>query len=1138
MTADADRKHSRRGLLVVSASAGSGKTHRLTQEVIAAVDPSASAAIPLDGLVAVTYTRKAATELSSRIRRRLQGHAVGLSPDFGLAHIGTVHAVCLRLIKDFAFEAGVSPSVDVLPDDEGRLLREVLEREMPIELHEQMTTLSESLQIRWDSRVRRHDWVTPVEDIMTLARSNRIAPQELDAMAERSLNGLLALLPPDIAEGDVMDSTLDRELRAAILELERIDDGQQNTAEALEQMRAVSRHHPLSSLPWNEWARLSRLTPGKSCRPVIAKVVETAAQYERHPRLRNEIRQFVEGAFRAARIGLERFADWKARRRVLDYVDMIDRALDLIGQSTVREELAHRLRLVVVDEFQDTSPIQLALFAGLHRLAGQSVWVGDRKQCIFEYAGADPILMDAAIQWCRDSEGTVEPLRSNFRSRRELVEAACALFTSAFDPYGVAADEVAVSAQRVTPPVLEALPPLGIWWIEAARNEDEARAMAVGVAKLISHPRDTIVVDRESDTARPVRPGDIAVLVATNDEASALAKALEEAGVRAILPRQGLLKTPEGMLMISALEYLHDRSATLACATIEALLGFDGLHPNRWLERLLSRADSQERSEPGATIDEEVATHSLSAGDASLLIGRLDAVRSRVEVLAPSEVVDCVIAEIDIARVCARWPDAPQRLGNIDAFRGLVRKYEQRCLQENEAASLAGLLRHFRIVSTPSLRRDDLRAADDQHVRTGDDAVTVCTYHRAKGLEWPVVVMASLNRPARRGPFEVYPETDRLKFDPDAPLADRWIRYWPWPFGSQKDVPLANVAAQSSVGLRVAQNERYERVRLLYVGFTRARDHLILAARSGKNGPRIQWLDELKDSNGRALLQLPWDSASGYHVEIRRQAEEALRVPARVWRLSADADEGPVSSGESPRWFSRPPVSAKRPRFWIAPSRAAQEWPECGTTRIGEVLRLGDGAAGGLNLPSDEWPRLGTAVHGFLAADHEGLAPSERLIRARRLLAAAELSSTVKPEALLEASDALLAFIGARWPASRIHREVPIQGSIAGASGKRGVRGAIDMLIETTGGLVVIDHKTFPAIGEAAWRAKAEEYGPQILAYTRVLGMVPGMTVAPGWIHFVLSGALVQILPTEHPAKSLPPKIDDSGRIALLSDSG
>src|SRR5207245_11109542 len=108
--------------------------------------------------------------------------------------------------------------------------------------------------------------------------------------------------------------------------------------------------------------------------------------------------------------------EWKKHRRVVDFVDMVDRALRLTESPEVCAELSKRLKLSVVDEFQDTSPLQLALFVRLHQLAKRSTWVGDRKQCIFEYAGADSTLMETVTDWVRESGGTIQRLPNNWRS--------------------------------------------------------------------------------------------------------------------------------------------------------------------------------------------------------------------------------------------------------------------------------------------------------------------------------------------------------------------------------------------------------------------------------------------------------------------------------------------------------------------------------------------------------------------------------------------------------------------------------------------------------------------------------------------------------------------------------------------------
>ncbi|MEO8899956.1 MAG: UvrD-helicase domain-containing protein, partial [Polyangiaceae bacterium] len=395
------------GLRLVSASAGSGKTHRLTEEVIRAVNPSNPAVIDMDGLIGVTYTKKAQAELDARIRRALvENGAFERAQQLPLAYLGTVHAVCLRLLKEFALDAGLSPEVDVIPGNEGRrLLQAALEHELPRELHARIEDLARKLQFEWLPRTSRNDWVTPVEDIMTLARGNRISPDRLPTMGERSRAGLLALLPPAAIDGRVLELKLASAIARAVEQLAKLDDGVKKTEEALELLRDSAAALDAGTLLWSGWAKLARVEPGKRGLPLVTEVREAASGYEIHPEFRAELGELVQLIFEAARIGLVAYADWKGQRGLVDYVDMIDRGLAVLDVPEVAHELGERLSLLVVDEFQDTSPIQLALFMRLHALCKESVWVGDRKQCIFEYAGADPTLMEAVNQWAGQSGG-------------------------------------------------------------------------------------------------------------------------------------------------------------------------------------------------------------------------------------------------------------------------------------------------------------------------------------------------------------------------------------------------------------------------------------------------------------------------------------------------------------------------------------------------------------------------------------------------------------------------------------------------------------------------------------------------------------------------------------------------------------
>ena len=221
------------------------------------------------------------------------------------------------------------------------------------------------------------------------------------------------------------------------------------------------------------------------------------------------------------------------------------------------------------------------------------MWVGDRKQCIFEYAGADPLLMDAVAKWVATSGGTRRMrLSVNYRSRPELVEACSELFAAALGRHGFTRDEVVVERNRETPPELAKLPPFGLWALEAKNATQDAEAMRVGRARACWRTRQsTPVVDRDDEgRARACARATSRCSSRRTRKPTALADALHARGIRAALARPGLLATPEGALVDAALRWLLDERDTLSAAMIDALHGASaGGRRMRWLEQQLPR---------------------------------------------------------------------------------------------------------------------------------------------------------------------------------------------------------------------------------------------------------------------------------------------------------------------------------------------------------------------------------------------------------------------------------------------------------------------------------------------------------------------------------------------------------------------
>jgi ATP-dependent exoDNAse (exonuclease V) beta subunit len=1098
-----------KGLTVIGASAGSGKTHRLSEEVVAALDPSSPGALLAESLIAVTFTRRADAELQSRVRRALLTRAhVEVAQSLPLAFMGTTHAVAHRLVDAFAIEAGVAPGATILPDGEA-LLRSALDGALDPSLREEIDSVARRLSMT--GYFGEAPWLEMVRAILRLARENRIEPAELAIMPRASIDGLRALRPAELSDAFALDRAFDEALERAERELSALlavppRRGAKGMAAALEQVRTVLMSRQRGWGVWSDWARMMKVEGTEGAEPALAPLRREAARVLGHPDLWEDLERMVELAFEAAARTLSTYSREKSRRRVVDYEDLVERALALALRADLAPLLSERFRLVVVDEFQDTTPLQLALFIRLHAITGRSVWVGDAKQCIFGFAGADPALMDAVLTWHRDAGGATDQLARNHRSRPPLVRLVNEVFGGAFEACGVDASLVHVEPTRGD--AASGAPALGVWFT-APPNDQEARGIADGVARLL----------------RTHAPQDIAVLVRSNAEAARIAGTLADLGIPVELARTGLTRTPEATLLVAALDWLLDRDRG-ARLILDALLGgLDDAALGAWIAREWRREppDASSTAAPKPAKSALLrARRAVSSGRVGTNeIARIDDLRGRLAVLAPSEVVDELLHRLDAANLARRWPDPGQRLANLQALRTLATNFEAESGERGDAPTLRSFREWLRDVGASHGDAD----GGDQAQRTANPAVTVSTVHRSKGLEWPVVVLASLNDPPREGPFSVAAEARADgAFDPEDPLLGRWIRAWPWPFGALSCDPLLARARDSDAGRRVSERERRDRLRLLYVGFTRARDHLVLVVRDGRRR-ETAWLDELVDAGGRPLLLLPEKPKRDGPLVLTARDGRGGEHPhlAEVWLL-ADPVSTPATSAQTPWTFERAP-SRHRPAYSIAPSglarartdAAGETTPgvELPTLVAGPCVRIHAGLRGA--FVGAERVRVGDALHAFLAADDDALDGQTRLELARRV-ATTHGFAAAAPADLVRAADSLYEFARARWGPALWRREVPIELVLDPLRPtEQTVRGVIDLLLETPEGDVILDHKT-AELTEPRWPEAAALFGPQLALYAFALQRM-GRTVRALAVHLVLAGGVVLLEP---PARTEP----------------
>ena len=356
--------------------------------------------------------------------------------------------------------------------------------------------------------------------------------------------------------------------------------------------------------------------------------------------------------------------------------------------------ISEEFDLLVVDEFQDTNPIQLALFIRLAALVKRgAVWVGDVKQAIYGFRGSDPALMDAVLASVTSER--MQTLGITYRARPELVQIFNDLFIPAFArELGLTRKDVELRANRSS---ITALPvPLEFWVLSSGEvkkngmpkrptNAQAAQALAEGVVQLLANSNR--IEDRDSGQLRPLQLRDIAILCRTNEGAAAVAEALQERGLPVTLGTSGLLSTPEARLAMACLRRMADPDDTLATAEIVAL---EAEHtPEQWLEDRLRYLAAHPEDKSGSRwgLKPPLVNGSVTA---------LHQAHSHVNQLTPAEALDVALGAGNVLATISRWGpsenQSAQRRANVEALRGFALQYERSCAATHRPTTIAGFV--------------------------------------------------------------------------------------------------------------------------------------------------------------------------------------------------------------------------------------------------------------------------------------------------------------------------------------------------------------------------------------------------------------------------------------------------------------
>jgi ATP-dependent exoDNAse (exonuclease V) beta subunit len=921
--------------------------------------------------------------------------------------------------------------------------------------------------------LERDEWDKPVRLIVYAARSNGVDADALRIMGPANTDAMLANWPAPQHAGPALTARL---MLAMTTTAEAVDnfvaevraagrEPQQNTQKALEELRKCRKSFAEGTWMWKQWVGLTQLDAGAKLRGVVQPVLDAAAAHEHHPDFHDDVRKYLTLVFELAALALASYEEAKREAGAQDFTDQEMLFLRALHESeSVRAALVEELDLVLVDEFQDTSPIQLAVFVELAKLAKRSVWVGDPKQAIYGFRGTDSRLISAVLDAIPSWGGSLgEPLTNSRRSVASLVRLVNQAFTPAFPK--LKPEAIKLAPVRTEHP---SQPSLITWSLESANIREDFQALGPALSQLLDSGLQ--VQDVNNGDWRALGPGDIAILCRYNYQIPYVAASLHEWGLPCVSTRPGLLATPEATLVIACLRRMHDPIDTVATAFIVSLS--DSLPAETWL-------DDRLRHVRGGNAP---AAWKAQGADAHPLIARLEALRGRLAALTPFEALCLAKAESDVWRASAHWSlnpkEAAARAANVEALVRMAATYEDECRSSKRPATVAGLLQWF---------ADQRAVGLDARAAAVGGAIEAHTHHSSKGLEWPVVVLTGMDAEARSGLWDVRTRTEGV-FDAQEPLRGRHVHYWPRPYGSRRMPDVLKRAQTSPLGVEMQEQASDEHKRLLYVSCTRARDVMVLVAHRRKLA--TAWIDAI----GASKLFFAQEG------DIELEDGTVVRHRQRVWPQADIFAVAPAKVPVGRRWLV-PRARQQHMPLWLRPSTMAS-----GMYRTEAVETVG------IRVPLKakvDMTALGSAVHNCIAFSlATGDAASADDLAA--ILERWRIGVAVEPGAVLSQAQALMGWIERKWPGARVWTEVPIEVKLKSG---RVVRGQIDLLVEVAQSWVLVDHKADPRSAADGDRL-AEEHGAQLDAYAEAIFEATARRVIERWLFLPVAAQAVKVVAT------------------------
>ncbi len=863
--------------LLVSAAAGSGKTAVLVERLISRIldrdDP-----VDVDRMLVITFTRAAAAEMKDRIRRRLEGalHDKDITSEIAYrirsqiaildsANIQTIDSFCMNVVKDHTDELGIDPNFRVAEQTELTLMQADVMEELLEECYEKAeddfiaftdafgegntgSGLEEKIL-----KVYGFAQVTPDPQAWYEMQLSGDVTAEVIRYACESLRQLAASLIPaaerilDLCTGSEGPAEYIEAIESDIHQLEKL-----GTAGGYEELNELLRAFEFKTLGRKKTgASEAKKAEAKKARDEIKKTVKGwQSDYTRESisELEEEYRAtlpYIQVIVSLAREFDERYSQKKREKNVVDFPDVEHMALKALKLT---DEYKNKFREICVDEYQDTNRLQEEIVAEIDD--GNVFMVGDVKQSIYRFRQARPDIFvdkyEAFTSYDESSEGidTLISLARNFRSRPQVLDSVNRLFRVimrketggvAYTPeaelypgaaFGAADEE----ASHAIDPQTELL------LVDTSELEDgdtpqaaQARMIAAKILELTDPDDGAYVWDGKK--YRRARLSDIVILLrSSNVEGETYLNTLLNAGVRAHCDtNKGYFNSLEVRTMLAMLSAIDNPRKDIEVTAF--------LH-----SPVIGMTDDELvvlRKKPSKLSD--IAKYKYNT--ATQMLARY---REMSRYMNIEDLITRIYDETGYYEYAMSLPAGKVRKANLDKLRQMASEYAQ--------TGYRGLFNFLRYIE--NLKTYDTDFGEASVAGAGDDAVSIMSIHKSKGLEFPIVFIAECNKK-----FNVMDSNEAILIDDDLGIACRYV--------DLTERTRQNTFHQMVLRMKSRTDTIGEELRILYVAMTRAKEKLYITASIDDSDKFITEYDSACAA-GADMPLAEINSANGYLYWIMR----------------------------------------------------------------------------------------------------------------------------------------------------------------------------------------------------------------------------------------------------------------------------